>query len=179
MRVSTKTGDDGMTSLFGGGRVSKASARIEACGAVDELNAFIGFARAVPPIEEIDAMLGSVQEDLFALGAHLAAAPGKRGTVPRLERARTERLEREMDTIEPLLEPLRTFIVPGGSETAARIHLCRVVCRRTERAVVGLAEREKIDPETIRYLNRLSDFLFLLARYGDRAGGVPRVRNDP
>lgn len=163
MKIYTKTGDDGTTGLFGGGRVRKDDTRVESYGTVDELNAVIGVTRALGLGKASEAVLGHVQVDLFALGAELACVPGKEEKIPmtRLTDADAERLEQAIDAAEVGLPPLTNFILPGGSNQAASLHLARTVCRRAERAVIALGGAR---PEIIIYLNRLSDLLFVLAR---------------
>jgi cob(I)alamin adenosyltransferase len=163
VKIYTKTGDDGTTGLFGGGRVRKDDARVESYGTVDELNAVIGIARALQLTTACDEVLGAVQVDLFALGAELACVPGKEDKLPmtRLGSADSERLERAIDVAEAGLPALTNFILPGGSEQAAALHLARTVCRRAERAVIALGS---VRGEIVIYLNRLSDLLFVLAR---------------
>ena len=166
MKIYTKTGDDGTTGLLGPGRVGKDSPRIEAYGTVDELNAVIGIARALGPDEQADALLAIVQDDLFAVGAALADPnpSGRFHNAVGLDRA--ERLERAIDALESELPALTSFILPGGSPAAAQIHLARTVCRRAERLVITLGHHpdEDVPRDLIIYLNRLSDFLFVLAR---------------
>ena len=175
MRIYTKTGDDGTTGLFGGVRVSKACARVDAYGTVDELNATLGWARSTGLPPEVDRVLGHVQEDCFRLGAFLAAAPGKDPGIARLTEADVTRLERAIDRLEDGLPPLKTFILPGGCEGAARLHLARTVCRRAERALVGLAAHEALDALFVHWINRLSDLLFVQARAANAAAGVADV----
>jgi cob(I)alamin adenosyltransferase len=179
MKIYTKTGDSGETGLFGGGRVPKDSARVEAYGEVDELNAALGLAAAA--LEEareaaVAERLRLLQGDLFALGANLAAPRDEEGRrrsahVPALPTGRVEEMERWMDEAEEELPPLRNFVLPGGTEAASRLHLARTVCRRAERRVVTLARLEAIEPEVVVYLNRLSDLLFTLARLANRRAG--------
>jgi cob(I)alamin adenosyltransferase len=184
-KIYTKTGDDGTTGLFGGGRLPKASARVEAYGTVDELNAAIGVARAsagLRPRErggggaEIDFVLGRVQEDLFVLGAELACVPGREAKLGMalLAAADAERLEHAIDASEAHLPPLKNFVLPGGSTEAAHLHLARTVCRRAERAVLGIVE-PSARREIGIYLNRLSDLLFVLARRANAEVGAPDV----
>jgi cob(I)alamin adenosyltransferase len=175
VRIYTKTGDAGETGLFGGGRVSKASARVEAYGDVDELNSAIGVARLYPIDGARDALLGDIQSELFDLGGELAAVPGKDVIGPRIGDAEIVRLERAIDAAEEELAPLKTFVLPGGSPGGAHLHLARTVCRRAERAVVALAGGEAVRPEVLRYLNRLSDLLFVLARLANARAGVADV----
>jgi cob(I)alamin adenosyltransferase len=161
MKIYTRTGDTGQTALFGGKRVSKDDARIEAYGTVDELNSFIGLARATWPESPVDAELERIQNDLFDVGAQLAAPGSDRfsGAHPN----RIEELEGAIDHAERELTPLTNFILPGGSAAAAQLHVARTVCRRAERIVVSLGS--EAPQGTIVYLNRLSDFLFVAARF--------------
>jgi cob(I)alamin adenosyltransferase len=165
MKIYTKTGDDGTTGLFGGGRVKKASSRVEAYGTVDELNATIGVARATKLDPDSEAVLAHVQVDLFTLGAELACVPGKEAklNMPLLSVTDAERLEKAIDHAETFLSPLKSFVLPGGSAQAAALHLARTVCRRAERAVLAIDDSTP-RAEIVVYLNRLSDLLFVLAR---------------
>jgi len=177
MKIYTKTGDGGDTSLFGGQRVPKDAVRIEACGSVDELNSIIGVARCDGEDQEIDSLLGHIQEELFALGADLATPRSlKKEAIRRFDAREAHALERLIDRLEPRLKPLRNFILPGGSPQAARLHLARTVCRRAERAVVRLSRHEDIGKGAVVYLNRLSDLLFVLARYANHVAGVQETR---
>lgn len=175
MKIYTKTGDEGETGLFGGTRVSKASARVGAYGDVDELNSALGLARLHPIDADRDALLARIQCELFDVGAELAARPGKEIGIPRVSDAEIEVLERAIDRAEEELAPLANFILPGGSPGAAHLHLARTVCRRAERAVVALGESEEVRGELVRYLNRLSDLLFVLARLANHRAGVADV----
>ena len=172
-RIYTRGGDQGRTSLGDGARVAKHALRVEAYGNVDEANATIGLAR-LHAQDEFDRMLARIQNDLFDLGADLCRPDD--GNVERLRVSdlQVERLEAEIDQLNARLQPLRSFVLPGGSALAAFLHLARTVVRRAERSVVALAEGEKINPATLRYLNRLSDHLFVLARSAndDGAGDV-------
>lgn len=179
MRIYTKTGDDGSTGLFGGTRVSKASERVEAYGTLDELNASLGWARAAGLTPEIDGVLELAQEGCFRLGAFLATAPGKDPGIAPLTDADVTPFEQAIDRLEVGLQPLKTFILPGGAETAARLHVARTVCRRAERSIVGLAARETLDPVFIRWLNRLGDLLFVQARAANAAAGRKDVPWEP
>lgn len=174
MKIYTKTGDEGETGLFGGARVSKASPRVEAYGTIDELNAAIGVARAAGADEELDALLSAIQSELFTLGAELATVPGKESLlkIPLLDEREIAKLEAAIDVSEARLSPLKNFILPAGTPTAAALHLARTVCRRAERAVVGLPEGEGARSEIKVYLNRLSDLLFSLARQVNQRAGV-------
>ena len=179
-KIYTKTGDDGTTGLFGGGRVPKNSARIAAYGDVDELNSFVGFCRVIAP-ESMKALLKRIQEDLFVIGADLATPLETRSNyeVPRIKQADAERLEKAIDEHTALLSELKNFILPGGSELAARLHLARTVCRRAERSVVHLASQEEIGKYDLIYLNRLSDLLFTLARRANRLAGISDTDWEP
>ena len=163
-RVVTRGGDGGMTSLGDGTRVSKISARIEACGAVDEANATIGVLRLHTQDDaEADAMLARISNDLFDVGADLCV-PGEGGARLRLTDAPSVRLDQEIAGLNASLAPLKSFVLPGGTSGAAHAHVSRTVVRRAERRVLSLAEQEKVNPEIVRFLNRLSDFLFVLGR---------------
>ncbi len=173
MKIYTKTGDRGETSLFGGERVSKDELRIEAYGTVDELNSVMGVARSFNESEEIDSILGEIQERLFVLGADLATPMNSRNSsVPRISSVDINAIEHMIDEIELKLAPLKSFILPGGSKAAAFLHFARTVCRRAERRTVTLRKNGEISDEAMIYLNRLSDFLFVLARYANKTGGV-------
>lgn len=165
MKIYTKTGDDGQTSLIGGTRVPKYHLRIESYGTVDELNSYIGLIRS----QEIDAhdilMLKEVQDRLFTIGSSLAADPEKSTMkIPDLYLQDIDLLEVEMDKIDALLPPLKHFILPGGNNAVSFCHLARCVCRRAERITIELAEDSFVDEKVKIYLNRLSDYLFMLAR---------------
>jgi cob(I)alamin adenosyltransferase len=177
-RIYTRTGDTGETGLFGRGRVSKASPRVEAYGEVDELNAAIGWAAASASDERIAKLLTSLQADLFAIGAHLAA-PGRTAGLPDLPADRAAEMESWIDAAEAELPELRSFILPGGSNSGAALHVARTVCRRAERRVVALAEAEAVDPAILVYLNRLSDLLFTAARLANHRAGEPETRWEP
>ena len=165
MKIYTKTGDTGETGLFGGTRVPKNAMRIEACGTVDELNACIGFIRSQIKDTEIDASLHRIQNQLFNVGADLATLETHpKAASLRISPTFTPELEREIDRLEAELPPLKNFILPGGSASGAAIHLARTVARRAERCAVTVAKGEMVNPEVLIYLNRLSDFLFVLAR---------------
>lgn len=180
MKIYTKTGDAGDTGLFGGGRVRKDHPRVQAYGSVDELNASLGMARALDPLPRIDDLLLDIQRDLFSLGA-LLATPDPDKVREYLEKAsigdaRIAELERAIDAGEAELEPLRAFILPGGTVKAAALHLSRTVCRRAERDVLSMSRSETIPPLVIIYLNRLSDLLFVLARVAATRGGAAEVQ---
>jgi cob(I)alamin adenosyltransferase len=173
MKIYTKTGDKGETSLLGGKRVAKDSLRIDAYGTVDELNSALGICRACNPPEEIARILDALQYKLFTLGADLAT-PEQPGAAPpmRIEQADIVMLEGHIDSIEPKLEPLKNFILPGGSPLAASLHVARTVSRRAERITVKLSHTEIINGLAVIYLNRLSDLLFVLARWANVLAGV-------
>lgn len=175
MKIYTKTGDRGDTGLFGGPRVRKDDPRIEAYGAVDELNAALGLARCEPLDEPLDSLLASIQNELFELGAELATPDPQRLGTHTIAAAHIARLEAAIDQYEAKLEPLKAFILPGGTRSAALLHLARTVCRRAERRLVTLADREAISADLMIYLNRLSDLLFVLARLANRAAGLADV----
>lgn len=162
-RIYTKGGDRGQTSLGDGSRVPKHDARVAAYGTVDEANATIGLAR-LHTEGETDAMLARIQNDLFDLGADLCRPGTETEGALRIDDAQVLRLEREIDSMNEQLQPLRSFVLPGGTAAAAFLHLARTATRRAERLVVGLAEAEAVNPAAIRYLNRLSDHLFVLSR---------------
>ncbi|MCB9456112.1 MAG: cob(I)yrinic acid a,c-diamide adenosyltransferase [Anaerolineaceae bacterium] len=174
MKIYTKTGDNGTTSLFSGGRVSKAHHRVEAYGTVDELNAVIGVARAQRPTARTESWLERVQRQLFHLGADLATPLDAQAEwVVRVDAESVAWLETTIDTMTEALPPLANFILPGGSPAAAQLHVARTVCRRAERLVVILGEHEPINPQSLIYLNRLSDFLFTLSRWENVQTGEP------
>ncbi|AJW64787.1 cob(I)yrinic acid a,c-diamide adenosyltransferase [Elizabethkingia sp. HX WHF] len=171
-KIYTKTGDKGETALYGGTRVSKASARVDAYGTIDELNAFIGIAKS--HIDDSDCLkqLAEIQYDLFTLGSEAATpidkvylANGKSRLPVTIKEEDISKLEVWMDKMDESLEPLQFFILPGGGKAATFLHAARTICRRAERGMVFLNETEEVRPELIKYLNRLSDYLFVLARY--------------
>jgi cob(I)alamin adenosyltransferase len=179
MKIYTRTGDGGDTGLFGGGRVPKSHPRVEAYGDVDELNAAVGLARSIELMPRIDEVLVPIQRDLFAIGA-LLATPDRERMREQLEKARVDEariagLERAIDEAERELEPLRSFILPGGTPKAAALHVARTVCRRAERRVVAIRESEGVPELAVIYLNRLSDLLFTLARLANRRAGAGEV----
>ncbi len=173
-KIYTKTGDAGETALGNGARVAKHSMRVTAYGTVDETNATLGLAR-MHTAGEMDAALARIQNDLFDLGADLCrpdmARDHEAGYVPlRMLAAQVERLEKEIDAMNARLEPLRSFILPGGTALSAHLHLCRTVCRRAERLTVELATMEEVNPEAVKYLNRLSDWFFVAGRIANNDG---------
>ncbi len=177
MKIYTRTGDDGETGLFGGERVSKAHVRVEAYGTVDELNAALGLAIESVLDGEIQARLRIIQNDLFSLGAFLATPGAEDGTarpsVPPLPEGRVPEMEEWIDLADAEMPELSSFILPGGSAGSAALHLARTICRRAERAVVKLAERQGIHPLVLSYLNRLSDLLFAFARLENCRNDLP------
>ena len=179
-KIYTKTGDDGRTALFGGGRVTKDDIRVEAYGDVDELNAVLGAARAAEMMPRIDEVLAPVQRDLFAIGA-LLATPHPEDYKKQLEKARLtdkriSQLEQAIDDGESELAPLKAFIMPGGTAKASALHVARTICRRSERAVISLQPSGADVPQiVIVYLNRLSDLLFVLARVANKRAGAGEV----
>lgn len=170
-KIYTRGGDKGQTSLGNGKRVSKDDIRVEAYGDVDELNAILGIARLSIP-SEYDPYLSRIQNDLFDLGADLCTPEEENPKYPplRMTSQQVERLENEIDSLNAELSPLNSFILPGGSEVSAHLHHARTVCRRAERRMVSLAAVEKINENSIHYVNRLSDFLFVIARYLNEKG---------
>ena len=177
MKIYTKTGDGGQTSLFDKSRVSKADPRVDAYGDVDELNACLGAARAACTAADLSDALAAIQRDLFALGARLAdpsARIAERVTKATVRSTDVERLEHLIDTLEAELPPLRRFILPGGATCGAWLHVARTVCRRAERNVVGLGPGA-VEPLIVQYLNRLSDLLFVMARAANHRQGVPET----
>jgi cob(I)alamin adenosyltransferase len=179
-RVYTRTGDDGSTALGGGRRVAKDSSRLAAYGTVDELSSIIGTARSAGVCEDLDPVLASIQNDLFHLGADLCILEEDKDRVrgPGIEERHVDALEKLMDRLMAELPPLENFILPGGGPGAAHLHVARAVCRRAERETVALAGREPIGPHVISYLNRLSDALFVMARYENKQNALPDVTWD-
>jgi len=173
VKIYTRTGDFGETSLFGGTRVAKNDARIEAYGTVDELNSVLGAARTTPLPAEVDAVLHDVQHDLFEAGAHLAS-PGT-SRFPGVDAQRIADLERAIDEMESELAPLKSFILPGGAAASAQLHVARTVCRRAERCVVALHDDTPATISTIAFLNRLSDYLFVAARFANARAGIEDI----
>ena len=177
MKIYTRTGDGGQTSLFGGGRVPKDHARVAAYGDVDELNTALGAVLACEPVALERELLESIQRDLFAIGARLAAPDAAKVAralaKAEVTEARVAALETAIDGAEAELEPLDAFILPGGTMKAALFHVARTVCRRGERAVVALSQTDDVPPIILTYLNRLSDLLFTLARLANRRAGFP------
>lgn len=172
MKIYTKTGDKGETGLWGGGRIPKDSPRINAYGTVDECNAVLGLVRAVGVDQSLDDKLSHIQNRLFVVGSDLATPSGVEPAIPRVTEADIEQLEEWIDEMEAELAPLKQFIVPGGSQAAAFLHLARTVCRRAERWAVLLAREEPTSQAAAIFLNRLSDFLFVAARTANRLAGI-------
>jgi cob(I)alamin adenosyltransferase len=175
-RIYTRTGDDGTTSLFGGERVGKGNPRIDAYGTVDETNSVVGLARAhldgEPGAERLDPVLGAIQEELFILGADLATPVDAKPMVPRIEDEHVEQVEERIDDFDADLAPLKKFVLPGGSPVGASLHSARTVCRRAERLAVQAGASTPINDEAVVYLNRLSDLLFVLARWANKQAGM-------
>lgn len=174
-RIYTRTGDKGETGLFGGKRIAKDDIRIEAYGTVDELNAHMGVVADQVPDDVLTSFLRQIQSDLFTLGSHLAKDPDKDLPLPALPLVRIAEMETMMDAWDELLPPLTNFILPGGHLTVSAIHLARCVCRRAERRVITLDHAQGVDQEIIKYLNRLSDFLFMLGREISRREGAEEI----
>lgn len=177
MKIYTKTGDEGSTSLVGGRRISKSHLRLECYGTVDELNSVIGCARSLKPPKEADEILEVFQNDLFNAGSRLACTePKMLETLPQVATPSIEKMEKFMDQWTAAMPALKNFILPGGDPVAAHLHLARTVCRRAERLIVRLKEEgEAVDPLAIKYFNRLSDTLFVLARYVNHLNKVQDV----
>lgn len=177
MKIYTKTGDDGTTSLFSGGRVSKSSLRVEAYGTVDELNSYLGVARAYQPTETTGKYLEEVQNHLFRLGADLATPmDAKAEWLIRVTENEVDWLEKAIDELSESLPELKNFVLPGGTPVAAHLHVARTICRRAERLVVTLATDETLNEQALIYLNRLSDWLFTLARYENLQAGESETK---
>lgn len=177
-KIYTRTGDNGATGLFGGQRVSKHSLRIEAYGTVDELNAVLGVALSHHPPDPLHRDLTGISALLFTVGADMATVigPEYKYPIPRIEAGHIAHLERLIDEYDTTLEPLKNFILPGGTHVAAYLHLARTVCRRAERVAVHLAQEEDIGDHVVKFLNRLSDYLFTAARLVNRLQGVDDVQ---
>jgi cob(I)alamin adenosyltransferase len=173
-KIYTRTGDDGTTSLRSGQRAAKSSPRVEAYGTVDELNAQIGVVLAAGPVRELLDALQHIQNELLQLGAQLSAPDSDqhRTPGPQIEARHVTALEELIDRLAERLEPLKSFVLPGGTTAAAQLHVARTVCRRAERRVVALAESEPVEPQVVSYLNRLSDALFVMARFQNRMSGT-------
>lgn len=172
MKIYTKKGDQGYTSLFGGTKIEKHHTRIEAYGTVDELNSVLGLALTEAISEDSRSILQQIQHQLFILGADLATLPSKKTKIDRVGTAEIAKLEEWIDIFEEHLSPLTSFILPGGAPPGAALHLARTVCRRAERKVVALKHKDPVSPEALIYLNRLSDLLFVMARFENQQAGV-------
>ncbi|MGA8265569.1 MAG: cob(I)yrinic acid a,c-diamide adenosyltransferase [Ignavibacteriaceae bacterium] len=179
MKIYTKTGDSGETGLFGGERVTKNSPRIEAYGTVDELNAFIGLAITEVQDPDVNIILEKIQNQLFVVGGDLATPGNGNNKIQRVTSEFYLEAEIAIDNFEGKLEELKNFIVPGGSKSAAHLHVCRTICRRAERRVVGLKQTINSVEKIIIYLNRLSDLFFVLARYENLVSGIPDTKWKP
>jgi len=180
MKIYTKTGDQGTTSLLGGTRVSKANLRIDSYGTVDELNAYIGLLRDQEVNNSRQEILKEIQDRLFTLGAALATSPGKDNIQkPDIHIQDVERLEKQIDEMEQKLEPLKNFILPGGHQVVSFCHVARTVCRRAERCTILLDQNEPVDPILVTYLNRLSDYLFVLGRLIAKELNIEEVLWEP
>jgi cob(I)alamin adenosyltransferase len=177
MKIYTRTGDSGQTSLLGGTRVSKDHLRIEAYGTVDELNSHLGMLRDLSRVQHGERVM-AIQQTLFSIGSRLAAGSEEEAEqykVPAVGEDDIAQLEKDMDAMDAELEPMRNFILPGGHPAVSQAHICRTVCRRAERRVVQLAAHEAIPETVVRYLNRLSDLLFVMARHLGKVNGVPDI----
>ncbi len=172
MKIYTRTGDGGSTGLFGGPRVPKDDARIEACGTVDELNAALGVVRSLAPPPAIEAPLEQIQHELFSIGAELATPAAEDHGLRIIADDHISRLERWIDQHEAELSPLRQFILPAGDPVASQLHVARAICRRAERRVVTMSRQTSVSQSPVVYLNRLSDLLFVLARAANRSADV-------
>ena len=185
MKLYTRSGDDGSTGLFGGGRVHKDNPRVEAYGCVDELNGFLGWARCAvtvsekrhSPFEILDSILTTMQSRLFDLGADLATPGGSKheNKIQRINAEHVTLAEQWIDEVDAQNSPMTNFVLPGGTELAARLHIARTVCRRTERAMVRLSHDEPVNPQAIIFINRVSDLLFAMARRANREANVADV----
>ena len=178
MKIYTKTGDKGDTGLFGGDRVSKNSLRIKAYGTIDELNSFIGLAITEVKSEKVNSLLNKIQNQLFAVGSDLATPDtdkNKKLNITRIPESFHLDIENEIDKYEAELEPLKNFVLPGGSKGAVLLHVCRTITRRAEREVVALNNMVKIGDNVIIFLNRLSDLFFVLSRYENKVSNHPDI----
>lgn len=178
MKIYTRTGDDGTTGLFGGGRVPKSHPRVQAMGAVDETNASIGLICSVLPseLDSLHSLLINIQHELFVLGADIATPEDSRASVPRIGQNEIDALENAIDDWQSSLTPLQYFILPGGTQAASMLHLARAICRRAERCLSENLDSISSSSYILKYLNRLSDLLFVLARRANHDIGTPDVR---
>ena len=172
MKIYTRKGDDGSTGLYGGAKVNKADARVEAYGLVDEANAVVGWVRAANPPPRVDEVLLQIQQTCFAVGAWLASSPGVDPGIQQITQGDVEALELAIDRLDESLPALTNFVLPGGSESGARLHVARTVARRAERAVAALSQTEEVPHALLAWLNRLSDYLFVAARAANADAGV-------
>ena len=180
MKIYTRVGDDGTTGTLGPGRVPKSDLRSESYGTVDELNAILGLARAADTDGWLAAELEAIQRQLFQLGAELATTDmSLLASLSRVRDAHVEAMEHAIDRLEEPLPPLRNFVLPAGTALAAQLHVARTVCRRAERCVVALAAQGELEPRLVRYLNRLSDLLFVMARWSNHRAGAADVEWHP
>jgi cob(I)alamin adenosyltransferase len=178
-KIYTKTGDQGETALFGGRRVHKSDLRVDAYGTVDELNSFIGWLCDMLDDQDVRLVLAQIQHRLFTVGANLASDPAKQPPTPDVLPEDIALLEQEMDRMDTGLPPLKNFILPGGHQAVSLCHVCRTVCRRAERIVVALHRSEPVDSLVLQYLNRLSDYFFVLGRHLGQALGATEVIWNP
>jgi cob(I)alamin adenosyltransferase len=176
MKIYTKTGDEGFTSLFGGTRISKDNIRIESYGSIDELNSFVGLLFEELQIQDVKLTLFQIQNRLFDIGSSLACDPEKEFKLESVTEEDTHLLESEIDRMESTLDPLKNFILPSGNKSIAVAHICRTVCRRAERRIVTLSNVSSVDKEIFHYLNRLSDYFFVCARYIAHSAGIADVK---
>jgi len=176
MKIYTKTGDDGTTSLYGGQRVNKHNLKVEAYGSIDELNAHLGLLRDLVDDYDIKSKIILIQKVLFSIGSILASTPKMKHKLPKMKPSDVEFLELEMDGMTANLDPMTHFILPGGHPIVSQCHVARCVCRRSERRVCQLAENEDIDPTLIKFINRLSDYLFILSRSLARSLSVEETK---
>ncbi len=176
MKIYTKTGDDGTTSLYGGQRVNKHNLKVEAYGSIDELNAQLGLLRDLVDDYDIKSKIILIQKVLFSIGSILASTPKMKHKLPKMKPSDVEFLELEMDGMTANLDPMTHFILPGGHPIVSQCHVARCVCRRSERRVCQLAENEDIDPTLIKFINRLSDYLFILSRSLARSLSVEETK---
>ena len=183
MKIYTRTGDSGTTGLFGGDRVNKDHLRIEAYGTIDETNSYLGLARSHsnnhPEHQYLDQLLHKIQSELFILGADLATPHPTRVEVPRIEEPHVIAIEQEIDKLQDALPALKHFILPGGTVLASTLHIARTLCRRAERRTVSLQQEETVNNLAITYMNRLSDLLFVLARWVNIQMGISEERWKP
>lgn len=170
-KIYTRQGDDGKTGLIGGDRVAKHHIRVESYGTVDELNSQIGLVRSFIQGSDEESVLSDIQNNLFVIGSHLASSPNSKMELPSFQSRIIEQMEREIDRITETLPELKNFILPGATSQGAHCHVARCVCRRAERLVVHLSDIEEIQPFVIKFLNRLSDYLFTLSRHLDQKFG--------